>query len=377
MSGPGQTNGAGPPPGEGLPARLFEAGTEWLRADGPEGDVVLSSRVRLARNLAGQRFVHKASESDLRLVLDVCRGAIERAGLGERAVWVDLHESAAMDRSLLLERHLISSHLAKGKLGPKRSSEDWPRAAAFGLPGERAGVMVNEEDHVRLQVIRSGLALGEAWAQADEIDDRIEAEVDYAFSPRLGYLTACPTNVGTGIRFSVMLHLPALRMAGDIEKVKRAAADMSLAVRGFYGEGSEASGDFYQLSNQTTLGKSEQQLLEDLGERILPEVIEYERQSRRALMAKRRLQIEDAVQRAFGVLRHARLLGAEESMKLLSVVRLGIALELIDQASMADVHSLMLAVQPAHLQRAAGREMGQDERRVERARVVRARLSGV
>lgn len=377
MSGPGQTNGAGPPPGEGLPARLFEAGTEWLRADGPEGDVVLSSRVRLARFLAGQRFVHKASESDLRLVLDVCRGAIERAGLGERAVWVDLHESAAMDRSLLLERHLISSHLAKGKLGPKRSSEDWPRAAAFGLPGERAGVMVNEEDHVRLQVIRSGLALGEAWAQADEIDDRIEAEVDYAFSPRLGYLTACPTNVGTGIRFSVMLHLPALRMAGDIEKVKRAAADMSLAVRGFYGEGSEASGDFYQLSNQTTLGKSEQQLLEDLGERILPEVIEYERQSRRALMAKRRLQIEDAVQRAFGVLRHARLLGAEESMKLLSVVRLGIALELIDQASMADVHSLMLAVQPAHLQRAAGREMGQDERRVERARVVRARLSGV
>ena len=376
MSEADQANGPGGQGPDGLPAGMFEAGTEWLRADGPQGDVVLSSRVRLARNLAGQRFVHKASESDLRLVLDVCRGAIERAGLGEQAVWVDLHETGAMGRSLLLERHLISSHLAKGKLGPKRSSEDWPRAVAFGLPGERAGVMVNEEDHLRLQVIRSGLDLADAWRQAGEIDDLIEAEVDYAFSPRLGYLTACPTNVGTGIRFSVMLHLPALRMAGDIDKVKHAAADMSLAVRGFYGEGSEASGDFYQISNQTTLGKSEQQLLEELGERILPEVIDYERQSRRVLLEKRRWQIEDAAHRAFGVLRHARLLGTEESMKLLSVVRLGISLGVIDQGSTGDVHALMLAVQPAHLQRAAGREMTQDERRIERARLVRTRLAG-
>lgn len=375
MSAPEGANGdAGPR--DTLPVRMFEAGTEWLRGEGGANDVVLSSRVRLARNLAGQPFVHKASEADLRLVLDVCRGAVEQATLGEKAVWVDLHESSPMERSLLLERHLISSHLAKGKLGPKRASGDWPRAAAFGLPGERAGVMVNEEDHLRLQVMRSGFALHEAWAEADALDDQIEAGVDYAFSPRLGYLTACPTNVGTGVRFSVMLHLPALRMAGEIEKVKRAAADMSLAVRGFYGEGSEASGDFYQLSNQTTLGKSEQQLLEDLGERIVPEVIEYERQSRRGLLEKRRWQIEDAVQRAFGVLRHARLLGVEEAMKLLSVARLGVALGLITETTIVDLHQLMLAVQPAHLQRAAEREMDQDERRRERARVVRARLGG-
>ena len=370
MSTPQGGNGDAGPRGT-LPVRMFEAGTEWLRGEGAASDVVLSSRVRLARNLAGQPFVHKASEADLRLVLDVCRGAVEQATLGENAVWVDLHESPPMERSLLLERHLISSHLAKGKLGPKRASGDWPRAVAFGLPGERAGVMVNEEDHLRLQVMRSGFALHEAWAEADALDDQIEAGVDYAFRPRLGYLTACPTNVGTGVRFSVMLHLPALRMAGEIEKVKRAAADMSLAVRGFYGEGSEASGDFYQLSNQTTLGKSEQQLLEDLGERIVPEVIEYERQSRRGLFEKRRWQIEDAVQRAFGVLRHARLLGVEEAMKLLSVARLGVALGLI-----IDLHQLMLAVQPAHLQRAAEREMDQDARRQERARVIRARLGG-
>jgi protein arginine kinase len=375
MNSPDGSNGDAVPR-EALPDRMFEAGTEWLRGEGEASDVVLSARVRLARNLAGQPFVHKASGADLRLALDVCRGAIERASLGERLVWIDLHESPAMERSLLLERHLVSSHLAKGKLGPKRASGDWPRAVAFGLPGERAGVMVNEEDHLRVQVMRSGLSLREAWDEANALDDQIEAGVDYAFSPRFGYLTACPTNVGTGVRFSVMLHLPALRMAGEIEKVKRAAADMSLAVRGFYGEGSEASGDFYQISNQTTLGKSEAQLLEDLGERIVPEVIEYERQSRRGLLEKRRWQIEDAVQRAFGVLRHARLLGAEESMKLLSVVRLGVALRLLDAASIVDVHQLMLAIQPAHLQRAAGREMDQDERRQERARVVRERLGG-
>jgi protein arginine kinase len=358
------------------PGLEFDAGTEWLRTDGPDGDVVLSSRVRLARNLAGQPFVHKATEADLRHVLQTCRKAVEGASLGERVVWVDLHEAAAMDRSLLLERHLVSSHLAKGKLGTKRKSPDWPRAAAFGLPGERAGVMVNEEDHLRLQVMRSGLALQDAWAEVDAIDNQIEAGIDYAFSPRLGYLTACPTNVGTGVRFSVMLHLPGLRMAGEIDKVKRAAADMSLAVRGFYGEGSEASGDFYQLSNQTTLGKSEQQLLDELGERIVPEVLEYERQSRQALLSKRRWQIEDAAHRAFGVLRHARILGAEESMKLLSVVRLGVTLDILQDASIAQVHELMLLVQPAHLQRSAGREMGQDDRKRERARLVRERLGG-
>ena len=361
---------------ESLPKPMFETGTEWLRTDGKDSDVVLSSRVRLARNLAGQPFVHKSSEADLRHVLTVCRGAIEEASLGEKVVWVELHETPAMDRSLLLERHLVSGQLAKGKLGSKRKSADWPRAVAFGLPGERAAVMVNEEDHLRLQVMRSGLGLHEAWTEADAIDDQIEAGVDYAFSPRLGYLTACPTNVGTGVRFSVMLHLPGLRMVGEIDKVKRAAADMSLAVRGFYGEGSEASGDFYQLSNQTTLGKSEQQLLEELGERIVPEVIEYERQSRQTLVQKRRWQLEDAVYRAFGVLRHARLLRTEESMQLLSVLRLGVAMEIVQEVTTEDLHRLMLLMQPAHLQRVAGREMTQAERRRERAKIVRDRLGG-
>jgi protein arginine kinase len=367
-------NGHPETPGD-LPERMFDAGTEWLRGGGEATDVVVSSRVRLARNLSAQPFVHKAAAQDQRHVLDVCRDAVASCTLGDRTIWINLHETSEMDRSLLLERRLISSHLARGKLGPKRGSSDWPRAVAFGLPGERAGLMVNEEDHLRLQVIRSGLALNEAWQEANSVDDRFEEALDYAYSPRLGYLTACPTNVGTGVRFSVMLHLPGLRMTGEIEKVKRAAADMSLAVRGFYGEGSEASGDFYQLSNQTTLGKSELVLLEEMEGRIIPEVLEYERQSRQSLLAKRRWQIEDTVQRAYGLLRYARLLGTEESMKLLSVVRLGLSMGILERVDTTALHRLMLLIQPAHLQHVVGRELTQDERRRARADLVRDRLA--
>lgn len=382
MSGSGEPNGAAddttPNGAEGaLPEELFAKGTEWLRGGGEAADVVLSSRARIARNLAGQLFVHRAAPTDLRLVLEACRDVLTAANLGTQSTWVNLHESPAFERSLLLERHLVSAHFAKGKLGTDRKSNDWPRAVAFGLPDERCAVMVNEEDHLRLQVIRSGLALRDAWAEADAIDDRIESGLDYAFSPRLGYLTACPTNVGTGVRFSVMLHLPGLRMAGEIDKVKHAAADMSLAVRGFYGEGSEAFGDFYQLSNQTTLGKSEEQLLGELNDKILPEVIEYERQSRQRLLEKRRWQLEDTVHRAIGVLRHARLLGVEETMKLISVVRLGVCLEVCSGLDTAGLHRLMLLVQPTHLQQAVGKSLGQDERKRERARVVRERCAAM
>jgi protein arginine kinase len=381
----GGSNGGGRPapdrprggePEAGLPERMFESPNEWLRPGGAEGDVVLSSRARLARNLAGQLFVHKAAPADLRLVLEACRDVLVGAGLGRRTAWAELHDAPAADRSLLVERHLISGQFAKGKLAEQRRSADWPRAVVVGLPDERASAMVNEEDHIRLQVIRAGLALEDAWREADAIDDRIEAGLDYAFSPRLGYLTACPTNVGTGVRFSVMLHLPGLRMAGELEKVKQAANDMSLAVRGFYGEGSEAFGDFYQLSNQTTLGKSEEQLLAELSERILPEVIDYERQSRQKLVDKRRWQIEDTVHRALGVLRHARLLGVDETMKLLSVVRLGVCTGLLEGVETEPLHRLMLAVQPTHLQRMLGDSLDQNARKRARAEVVRERLGG-
>jgi len=363
-------------PGSGEPARLFETGTEWLRGEGDGSDVVLSSRVRLARNLAGVPFPSRGSPTDRRHALESCKEAILSSSIGGAStLWVDLHDAPGLERTLLVERHLISKQHARGPRGKGANDADYPRGVAVALPGERASVMVNEEDHLRMQVIRSGLALDAALEEADALDDRLEARLDFAYSPRFGYLTACPTNVGTGVRLSVMLHLPALRMTGEIDKVKRAAADMSLAVRGFYGEGSEASGDFYRISNQTTLGKTERVLLHEMQREIIPRVVEYERDSRRQLLTRRRALLEDQVCRPLGVLRHARVLATEEALKLLSLVRLGVSLGLVEGVELRTIHHLMLLVQPAHLQRALKKELDQNQRSVERAAMVRARLA--
>lgn len=350
-------------------------GTEWLRGEGDCNDVVMSSRVRLARNIAGFGFVHKADRAQKQHVLDLCRSRVLTAGLGERVMWVDLHDSPPLERTLLVERHLISQQHARGRQTNGTGGPEEPRAVAVALPDERLSIMVNEEDHLRIQVMRSGLALESALAEAEETDDRLEAALDYSFSPRFGFLTACPTNVGTGVRFSVMLHLPGLKLMGNIEKVKRAATDMSLAVRGFYGEGSEAAGDFYQISNQTTLGKTEQVLLHELSREIIPRVIEYERAARKTLLEKRRPTLEDQVHRALGVLSHARLMSTEESMQLLSQLRLGVVLGLVERLDQRRVNELMLLTQPAHLQKVTGKEMDQDLRRTARADLLRSRLT--
>ncbi|MBL8745678.1 MAG: protein arginine kinase [Phycisphaerae bacterium] len=342
-------------------------GAEWLRPDSPEGDVVLSSRIRLARNFAGFPFVGRAKREDRRQILQIARRDIMQGGLAAEVMWVDLNEVSPLERSVLVERHLISKQHAKG---------DEPRAVAISTPDERLSIMVNEEDHLRIQVIRGGLDLSGAFKQIDEIDDKIEAMSDYAFSTRFGYLTACPTNVGTGIRVSVMLHLPGLKLSGELEKVKRAASGMSLAVRGFYGEGSEAVGDFFQLSNQTTLGKSERDLLIEFEQQIVPKVVEYERLARRSLVEKRRVILEDRVQRALGTLRHARLLKSEEALEMLSFLRLGITLGIVEGVELSTVNNLILLTQPAHLQRLAKHDMEQSERRIERATVVRKYLGG-
>lgn len=356
----------------GLPA--FERGTEWLRGEGTASDVVMSSRVRLARNLSGFPFTARSSDEELGQALDLCRRRILDASLCDRLMWIDLRQISALERSLLVERQLISTQLAKGKPG-RRGAETRPRAVAIGLPDERLSIMVNEEDHLRMQRIHSGLALSEALAEIDRVDDEIERGVDYAFSPRFGYLTCCPTNVGTGARFSVMLHLPGLRLTGDIEKVKRAADDMGLAVRGFHGEGSENSGDFYQLSNQTTLGKSERVLLGEMEREIVPRVVDYERHARRSLIEHRRVMLEDQVHRAIGAALHARLMSTGEAMQTLSCIRLGVVMGLAEAPDQGTVNGLMLMVQPAHLQRVLGRELNQQERKLERATLMRTKLA--
>lgn len=355
-------------------------GAVWLSGAGPEADVVISSRVRLARNLRGLPFVNRATPDDLGEVAKRVRGRAEALGAkglagGERGageacdrLWVDVHTLSALDRQLLVERHLISKELSKG---------DTPRGLIVSLPDERLSVMVNEEDHLRIQAVLPGLCLDEAWKVADRADDELEAGLDFAFHERFGYLTACPTNVGLGLRMSVMLHLPGLRLTGDIEKARRAAKDMSLTVRGFYGEGSEALGDLYQISNQTTLGKPEDAIHRELAAEIIPQVIQFERAARVRLLQKRRSSLEDGVYRALGVLRACRLLTPEEALSLLSMVRLGVLTGLVTGVSEQAVNQLIVLTQPSHLQRLIGEEMDQQRRREARAELVRERLRGV
>jgi len=340
---------------------------EWLRGIGPLSDIVISTRIRLARNVAGYPFLSRASAAQRQALEKRLRDTILSAGIAPRMIYVDLQAAPEIDRALLVERHLISR----------------PHAAAEGARGvaigedETIAIMVNEEDHLRIQVLRSGFQLDEAWEQINAIDDRLEARLDIAFHPRFGYLTACPTNVGTGLRVSVMLHLPALKLTGEIEKVFRAAKDMRLAVRGLYGEGTEATGDFYQVSNQVTLGKTEHDIIEEFKTDVIPRIVDYEHHARRTLVNDRTVALDDKVHRSLGILRSARLLAGEETLYLLSHLRMGVNLGRVKDIDINTLNELFLLTQPAHLQKIQGRRLDGDERRAVRAEYVRQRLNGV
>lgn len=339
---------------------------EWLRGDGPQSEIVISSRIRLARNLANQRFLSRMTRHQRQATEGKIRETILGAQLTQQMLYVDLESAPEIDRQLLVERHLISK---------QHAASEGARGVAIG-DGETLSIMVNEEDHLRIQVLRSGLQLEEAWEQINAIDDKIESKLDFAFHPRFGYLTACPTNVGTGIRVSVMMHLPALKLTGEIEKVFRAAKDMKLAVRGLYGEGTEATGDFYQISNQTTLGKSEDAIISEFRSSVIPKIIEYEHHARKMLLNERTIALDDKVCRALGLLRSARLLTSEEVMFLLSHLRMGINLGRIKNLEIGVINELFLLTQPAHLQKIQGKKLEGDIRRAARAEFIRQRLNG-
>jgi protein arginine kinase len=339
---------------------------EWLRGAGPHSEIVISSRVRLARNLAGFPFVGRANRRQRLDVLDRCREQLMSGRLAGGVLWVNLPDSPELDRLLLVERHLISRQHAQG--GP-----ELPRAVAIGAE-ETYAVMVNEEDHLRVQVLRSGMQLAEAFDHISHIDDVLEEKLDFAYTQRWGYLTACPTNVGTGLRVSVMLHLPALKLTGEIEKVRRAARDLHLAVRGLFGEGSDALGDLYQVSNQTTLGKTEDEILADFQNTVVPQIISYEQQARQALLRQRPALLDDRIWRAWALLTNARVMGTDEVLSLLSYLRLGVNLGRISTVDVRTINELFLLTQPAHLQRLSGTEMDQATRREARAKLIRQRL---
>ena len=342
---------------------LTRTSGEWLRGTGPESDIVMCSRIRLARNLADFPFINRASRGEKSEIEANVKSAIERGSLD--LSFFDVNAMNALDRQFMVERQLISRELAAG---------EGPRGVAVGIR-ENVAVMVNEEDHLRIQVMLSGLSLPDVWERINKLDDQLEEQLAYAFSPQLGYLTACPTNVGTGIRVGVMLHLPALVQTKQIDKVFRALQKINLAVRGLYGEGTQASGDFYQISNQQTLGKSELELIRILTD-VVPQVIQYERTARQALMNERRQHLHDQVSRAYGVLKTAHTISSEETMLLLSSVRMGINLGLIDDLAIATVNELFIQTQPAYLQKIQGNELGVEERNVARASYLRSRLSG-
>lgn len=339
---------------------------EWLRGSGPMSEIVISSRIRLARNIAGYPFLSRCSRTQRTALEGRVRETILDARIAPQTLYVDLEGAPDTDRQLLVERHLISK---------QHAAAEGARGVAIG-ENETISIMINEEDHLRMQVLRSGLQLEEAWEQINAIDDKLEEKLDFSFNSRWGYLTACPTNVGTGIRVSVMLHLPALKLTGEIEKVFRAAKDMRLAVRGLYGEGTEATGDFYQISNQTTLGKTEDEIISDFKHLVIPKIIDYEHHARRSLLNDRTVALDDKVYRALGLLRSARMIASEETLFLLSHLRMGINLERVKGIDINTINELFLLTQPAHLQKIQGRKLEGDLRRAARAEYIRQRLNG-
>ncbi len=336
----------------------------WLTGEGPEADHVLSTRVRLARNLQASPFSYRARADQLHLVMTSVTTAARQTALLQDGVALDVGDLAAVDRQFLLERHLISRELAEANR---------TRGVLISAD-ESLSVMVNEEDHIRIQSLVAGFALEQAWTLADSLDDQLDGVLEYAFNDDLGYLTSCPTNVGTGLRVSALVHLPALVLTKQMARLLPTLGQRGLAVRGFYGEGSEVMGNFFQVSNQTTLGKTERESLSTL-EQAVTQLLEYEARAREVLMRDARAVLEDKVWRAYGALAHARQMRSEELIALLSFVRFGRAVGMAGLPDVRTLNEILVVAQPAHLQKRVGRVMEHPERDWERAAFVRARLA--
>lgn len=347
-------------------ANMTQRASQWLRGTGPMHDVVISSRCRLARNLVGLPFLSRCTDEQKAEIVENLKQHAMDPTIAGGTFFVDVAAAGDLDRQLLVERHLISRQHARA---------DYPRGAIVS-ENETVSMMINEEDHLRMQVLRSGMQLNEAFDQINRLDETLQERLDFAFSNRWGFLTACPTNVGTGLRVSVMLHLPGLKLTGELEKALRAARDMRLAIRGLYGEGTEATGDFFQVSNQVTLGRSEEQIVEEFLNVIVPELLRYERTARQALLKHNRVDVADKVYRALAVLSAARTIRAEEAMFLLSMVRLGVATEQVRGIDFKTVNELFLLAQPGHLQKLHGKTLDEKQRAEVRATLIRQRLGG-
>ena len=343
--------------------KLFEQSGQWLQGAGPESDIVISSRIRLARNLQGHKFCTRAADAESGKIFDRIAAVVTKDGFAEKLQAECVRDLPPLYRQFLVERHLISKELSKSNL----------KTGLVFNTRESIGIMVNEEDHLRIQTINSGLQLETCWQTAAAVDDWLEQNLEFAFSPRFGYLTACPTNVGTGLRASVMLHLPALAMTSQIDKIFHALSKLNLVVRGLFGEGTSALGDFYQISNQATLNRDEPGIMETI-HRIIPQILQYERSIRQNLLKEQSSSLQDKIWRSLGILKNARRLQSEEALDCLSAVRLGINLGVLPDIEIHTVNDLFILSQPAHLRMLHGGMQEDADIEALRADVMRARL---
>jgi protein arginine kinase len=338
----------------------------WMNGEGADSDVVISSRVRIARNLRRLPFPMMADPSQSLSVMEMLLEVEESGklnGLG-KLEQIRLSELTELEKQVLVEKHLISPNLAN----------DSRNGALILSPKEDISVMINEEDHLRIQCLGAGFQVHEVWDQASKIDDIFEEQVDYAFDEKHGYLTSCPTNVGTGIRVSVMMHLPALVMTGQISRILSAITQVGLAVRGMYGEGSEATGNLFQVSNQITLGQSEHEIIENLFQ-VVRQMIEHEKSARSKLLTDSRHRVEDRVRRSFGILSQAIIMDSKEASQRLSDLRLGVHLGLLPELDDRTLNELLVSTQPGFLQQTFGEALSPEQRDRSRAEIIRLRLA--
>ena len=336
---------------------------EWLRGEGPHHQVVISSRVRLARNLRNRAFPGWAKKAERVALLEVTKPAVEELPEMQDSFSELLQDLSALEKQVLVERHLISrEHAAKGA-----------GSAVVMNRRQTLSIMLNEEDHLRMQSMRSGLQLKQAFKLVDKVDSELESKLEFAYDSRLGYLTACPTNVGTGMRASAMLHLPGLVLSEMINQVIQAVSKIGLAVRGLYGEGTEAMGNLFQISNQTTLGEKEDEIINRLT-KVIETIIEKEHDARQVLIQKKSNTLWDQIGRAYGVLTFAHAMSSKEALNLLSIIKLGVDLGAFPEERRFAIDQLFIDTQPAHLQKSSDQKLNAEERDHLRAQIIRDRL---
>lgn len=343
--------------------KLIKGSAELTGTVGKASPIVISSRIRLARNLSDYPFPGWAKSSQKKDVLKRCKEVIEESNVLKGGLFVAMDQLSDLEKQILVERHLISKELTHSTV-----------ASGMAVDSRQARViMINEEDHLRIQVLKSGFNFGRIWRTIDELDTAFESFLDYSFSPELGYLTACPTNLGTGMRASVMMHLPALVISNQMEKIIRAVGQLGIAVRGIYGEGSDATGSIFQISNQQTLGESEKDIIKRLTN-VLKTVIEHEHNAREQLFEKDDIKVKDKIGRAYGILKNGFLLSSGEAMNLLSLMRLAVDIGTLPDEWRDEMDRLFIENQPAHIQAMADRDLESTERDIHRAEFLKQEL---